>query len=80
MKKLLVSVLLAFTAMGCEYHPRADEITCSSGHGKCFVVHCEADKLFRCKEYFEKLCPNGFSDSIYGLSNPGHERHVVDCK
>lgn len=78
MKKALALLFLTF--WGCSDPPKTDDITCPSGHGTCYIVHCDARPREVCQPYFKKLCPKGYEDTVYGIAYPGHEDHAVDCK
>lgn len=78
MKKLLPAILLL---VGCGLGgPKLDDITCQSGHGTCYVVHCEGRPTQECESHFKKFCPKGFEDRHYGNGTPGHQDRLLECK
>lgn len=79
MKKLIILAVLLM--VGCTSNsPSKTDITCQSGHGTCYVVHCDGRATQECESFFKKLCPKGFEDQAYGIVTEGHQDRLVTCK
>ena len=78
MKTFIIALLLVLVA--CNHSPSKTDITCQSGHGTCYVVHCEGRETQDCQSYFKNFCPKGFEDKAYGIVTPGNQDRLVECK
>lgn len=77
MKKFLPLLLLI---VGCSHAPSKTNITCQSGHGTCYVVHCERRTAEDCESYFPRMCPKGFEQTTYGIVTADQQDRLVECK
>lgn len=79
MKRLII--LLGLTLMACGVDaPSKTDITCQSGHGTCYIVHCEARDPHECTSYFPKFCPKAEEFRPYGIVTDTQRDYLLECK
>lgn len=79
MNKLLF--ILGLALIGCgPGAPSKTDITCQSGQGTCYVVHCESRDSNECKSYFPKFCPKGMDYKTYGIITNTQHDYLLECK
>lgn len=80
MGKSLAFLMLAILSCCGPGAPSKTDITCQSGQGTCYVVHCEARDSQECKSYFPKFCPKGMEYKTYGIITNTQHDYLLECK
>lgn len=75
------AVVLFALLVGCGAPPpRKTEVTCHNSRSRCYIVQCDKRTAAECESFFNKFCPNGWTDNPYSPVTPEMRDMYLECK